>query len=127
MSPAAGPWKSKEKQSRLIHTAPVHAPTGEAGLPTPARGEAPAAGVAGRSRGRSVEGAAAGGGARGEGSGDEGSAGTGATGTLSWDAVEQLRTLEAAYAAAQRRTAYQKDKAVRWIKRQSARMLVQVS
>ena len=28
-TPVAGPWKSKEKQSRLIHTAPVHQPSSE--------------------------------------------------------------------------------------------------
>jgi hypothetical protein len=37
LSPAAGPWRNKEKQSRLIHTAPVHSP----GSPTLRNAESP--------------------------------------------------------------------------------------
>ena len=94
MASPEGPWKSKEKQSRLIHTAPIHQPTS----PVLHRGD--------------------GGGSYSGGGGSKG-------GHAQIDV--QLRQLEGAYGQAKKRVSFQKRNAVRWIKRQSQRMHIQLN
>jgi len=145
VSPAAGPWKSKEKQSLLIHTAPVHAPTPDAGLQTlstkVAGAAAPTAAAAETtvddqdlgssastiSSGSSMDDSSSSGRSVHESKVDGGKV-EGEYSTVRDAAAAQasMYALEKAYATAQRRTAYQKENAVRSIRRQSARMFVQV-
>ena len=103
----SGPWKSREKQSRLIHTAPVHQPRSPT-LHNPKEGE---------KEGKS----------EGSGSGDTSIRQQSVSASeLSSEVEVQFEELEAAYAAARNRVKYQKHNATRWITRQSQRMLIQV-
>ena len=134
----------------LIHTAPVHAPTQDAGLqtqPTKAAGAAAAAAAAENiynfenavdqdqvsiastlSSSSSMDGSSS-------CSSSSSVNDLGAGGKVEDElfpvrnaaaAQASLHALEKAYATARRRTAFQKENAVRSIKRQSARMFVQV-
>lgn len=145
VSPAAGPWKSKEKQSLLIHTAPVHAPTQDAGLQTLSTKEAGAAApnaaaaavkntVHDRDQSSSASTISSSmddsssGGSVHDSNVDGGNIEDESSTVRDAAAAAQasMYALEKAYATAQRRTAYQKENAVRSIRRQSARMFVQV-
>ena len=115
----AGPWKSKEKQSRLIHTAPVQSPDSKALQPLTPLSELEGRGVEGRGverRGLTEDDAC-----------NDASETPSATGRSAKESAILLQRLEGAYSVAKTRVKHQKANAVRWIHRQSSRMLMQVN
>ena len=104
-SSPAGPWKNKEKQGQLIHTAPVFSPS-EVGPLSPKGAAATPSAIAAAN-------AAA-----------DAAAGVDAAENVT--VVAELRQLDDQLVDAKRQVLQQQDDALRWIQRQSMRMLLQL-